>query len=80
MKDISYNAYSNAKEQFNVRLLTLKQEVENAFGDLVNNYSLFHEKYSSTDFLNSMLIISGFYMTLMIKLFTYTFYVYYERY
>ena len=53
MKTISYNAYSNAKEQFNVRLLTLKQEVENAFGDLVNNYSLFHEKYSSTDFLNS---------------------------
>ena len=41
MKTISYNAYSNAKEQFNVRLLTLKQEVENAFGDLVNNYSLF---------------------------------------
>ena len=55
MKTISYNAYSNAKEQFNVRLLTFKQEVENAFGDLVNNYSLFHEKYSSTDFLNSKL-------------------------
>ncbi len=55
MKPMSYNAYSNAKEQFNVRLLTSKQEVQNAFGDLVNNYSLFHEKYSSTDFLNSKL-------------------------
>ena len=62
MKTISYNAYSNAKEQFNVRLLTFKQEVENAFGDLVNNYSLFHEKYSSTDFLNSSSSLSTLYV------------------
>ena len=41
MKTISYNAYSNAKEQFNVRLLTFKQEVENAFGDLVTTIVFF---------------------------------------
>lgn len=50
--------YSNTEETFNLRLLTNVQDVQNSFGDLVNNYVLFHEKYSNVDFLNPQLFPS----------------------
>lgn len=43
-------------KHIDIKLLTLPQEVP--YGDLVHNFSLFHEKYKETDFLNSKLFPS----------------------